>query len=222
MESTSQTTEGPASVDTSTMLEQRRNRWLKVLLSWHWISSALALSALLLFTVTGITLNHSADIPANPRTTGIQTSLPTDLLIQLNESKAEQPLAVPQSLRNWLALNYEVQLGIGEVEWSDAELYVALPRPGGDAWLSVDLYSGELLYEHTDRGWIAWANDLHKGRNTGLWWRLFIDVFALVSLVFCLTGLAVLWLHARERASVWPVVGLGLLVPVLLATLTIH
>src|SRR5690606_41511917 len=105
MESTSQTTEGPASVDTSTMLEQRRNRWLKVLLSWQWSSSALALSALLLFTVTGITLNRPAEIPANPRMTGIQTSLPTDLLSQLNEAKVQQPLALPQQLRNWLPFN---------------------------------------------------------------------------------------------------------------------
>lgn len=222
MENTSPTTVGPASVDASPRLERRRNRWLKALLSWHWVSSALALSALLLFTVTGFTLNHAADIPANQRVAEIHARLPDNLLARLNDAKAEQPSAIPESFRNWLMLEYGVYHGAGEVEWSETELYVALPRPGGDAWLSVDLDSGEFLHELTDRGWIAWANDLHKGRNTGLWWRWFIDVFAVVCLVFCLTGLAILWLHARERASVWPVAGLGLLVPVLLAVLTLH
>ncbi len=43
----------------------------------------------------------------------------------------------------------------------------ALPRPGGDAWLSVERDSGAISYEITDRGWIAYLNDLHKGRKPG-------------------------------------------------------
>ena len=54
-----------------------------------------------------------------------------------------------------------------EAEWSGREIYVALPQPGGDAWLSIDLATGEVQYERTDRGWISYLNDLHKGRNTG-------------------------------------------------------
>jgi len=43
-----------------------------------------------------------------------------------------------------------------------------MPRPGGDAWLSIETDSGVLLYERTERGWISYLNDLHKGRNTGI------------------------------------------------------
>ena len=44
--------------------QQRRGFWLRTLHSWHWISSAICLVAMLLFAITGITLNHSAAIEA--------------------------------------------------------------------------------------------------------------------------------------------------------------
>ena len=107
-------------------------------------------------------------------------------------------------------------------EWSADEIYLALPRPGGDAWLRIDLASGEVEYEHTDRGWIAWLNDLHKGRHTGTAWSWFIDLFSIACLVFSITGLLILQVHADKRPAIWPVVGLGALIPVLLALLFIH
>ena len=38
----------------------------KTLLRWHWISSAVCLIGMLLFAVTGLTLNHAAKIEAKP------------------------------------------------------------------------------------------------------------------------------------------------------------
>ena len=116
----------------------------------------------------------------------------------------------------------EIRLAEREAEWSDGELYVALPRPGGDAWLSLSSETGELEYESTDRGWIAYFNDLHKGRHTGEAWSWFIDFFAVACVVFSLTGLLLLQRHAGNRPSTWPLVGLGLVIPLLLALLFIH
>ncbi len=195
--------------------------WMRRLLTWHWISSAFALFGMLLFAVTGITLNHAGQIAAEARVTTVQETLPEALmepLLQAQRDAAELPLSVG----DWLLNQQGVKLPAGQPEWSEYEVYLSLPRPGGDAWLSIDLETAELLYESTDRGWIAYLNDLHKGRNAGQAWSLFIDFFALVCVVFSLTGLAVLWLHARERAAVWPVTGLGVLVPVLLAVLLVH
>ena len=203
-------------------LSYRRGAWLKTLLRWHWISSALALPALLMFTITGITLNHAADIPASTQVATYQTIVPKAVLAELRSTLSESPSALPRPFQQWLTTEAGIAVGGGQLEWSAGELYVSFPRPGGDAWLSVYLDTGELVYEKTDRGWIAWANDLHKARNTGLWWQGFIDVFAVICLVFCVTGFGVLWLHSKERASIWPVAGLGLLIPVLLVVLTIH
>jgi len=109
-----------------------------------------------------------------------------------------------------------------EAEWSDDEIYLSLPRPGGDAWLRLSLADGEIEYERTDRGWLSYFNDLHKGRNTGAAWSWFIDIFAGAALVFSITGLFILKMHAGNRPFTWPMVGMGLVVPALLALLFIH
>ena len=43
--------------------------WLGTLRQWHWLSSALCLAGMLLFAITGITLNHAAQIEAKPTIT---------------------------------------------------------------------------------------------------------------------------------------------------------
>lgn len=194
--------------------------WLGTLRQWHWISSALCLVGMLLFAVTGITLNHAAQIEARPDIVERQAQLPASLQEKL---LAEQPSeGLPAELEGWLESELKLELAGREAEWSDGELYVALPRPGGDAWLSLDLNSGELLFEATDRGWIAYLNDLHKGRNTGGAWSWFIDIFAAACVLFSITGLLLLQRHASGRPTTWPLVGAGLVIPLLLALLFIH
>jgi hypothetical protein len=194
--------------------------WLGTLRQWHWISSALCLVGMLLFAITGITLNHAAQIEARPAVTERQAKLPETLQRELLANRPEAGL--PDALGQWIEAQLDVDLTGRTPEWSDDELYIALPRPGGDAWLSLALDSGELLYESTDRGWISYLNDLHKGRNTGSAWSWFIDIFAAACVVFSLTGLLLLQRYAAGRPTTWPLVGLGLVIPVLLALLFIH
>lgn len=197
-------------------------RWhLGTVRQWHWISSAVCLVGMLLFALTGITLNHAASIPAEPTTRVIEAQVPADVLARVSVPEADDA-PLPDSLRDWLASEQDLHLGSVSGEWTEIDVYVALPRPGGDAWLSVDLTNGELFYERTDRGWISYLNDLHKGRNTGNAWRWFIDVFALACIVFCVTGLLLLMRHAGHRPATWPTVALGLVVPVVLIILFIH
>ena len=54
----------------------RHPGWLKTLHQWHWISSAVCLMGMLLFAVTGITLNHAADIGSKPEVSRRQAVLP--------------------------------------------------------------------------------------------------------------------------------------------------
>lgn len=201
---------------------QRRAWWRKTLVQWHWISSALCLVGLALFAVTGITLNHASQIGAEPVVTNRKAQLPDELKARLAAEQKQGKAPLPRELVAFFAAEVGVSVGHGDAEWSDGEIYVSLPRPGGDAWASVGFADGSVEYEKTDRGWISWLNDLHKGRNTGPVWTWFIDVFALACLVFAVTGLLLLQFHSERRPSTWPTVGLGLLVPVLLALLFIH
>lgn len=209
--------------------QQRRAFWLKHLHQWHWISSAICLIGMMLFAVTGFTLNHASQIEAKPAVETRHATAPAALLDALRaqepagEGKSrERKAPVPEALAAWLAQALDVDAGGREAEWSADEIYVALPRPGGDAWVSLELDSGAAQYETTTRGAISYLNDLHKGRNTGQAWSLFLDVFAFACLVFSVTGLFLLKLHAGGRLATWPLVGLGLVVPLLLAVLFIH
>ena len=204
--------------------QARRAWWLRHLLQWHWISSAICLIGMLLFSVTGITLNHPNAIAATPKIeTRVLTLEPG--LRQALAQQAEMPdglAPLPTEVRRWLTREIGRPVPRADAEWEADEIYLALPRPGGDAWLAIDLGTGTVEYELTRRGAVAWLNDLHKGRNTGPAWSLFIDLFALACIVFSLTGLAVLWIHARQRPLVWPMVGLGGLIPVLIIVLFMH
>lgn len=196
-------------------------RWTKTLHRWHWISSAICLAGLILFAATGITLNHASDIKASPQISQRSGQLPAELVSALRaEQGSNAPL--PPALRAWLA--GELRLAIGEqpAEWSADEIYLPLPRPGGDAWLRIERDSGAVEYELTERGAIAYLNDLHKGRHTGAVWRGFIDLFSVACLVFALTGLLLLQRHAGRRPATWPTVVGGIAVPALLAFLILH
>ncbi|MBB4857691.1 hypothetical protein HNO88_001002 [Novosphingobium chloroacetimidivorans] len=207
--------------------EPRKSRkvrafWVKQLHTWHWISAAVSLAAMLLFSVTGLTLNHAASIAAEPVVTQSSGRLPMALVESLpaaGDSHAPLPGKVAQAVAKVVPLD---PAGFA-ADWSDeGEVYVAMPGPGRDAWVSIDRTTGAVSAERTGRGWISYVNDLHKGRNTGSAWFWFIDVFAVACLVFTITGLVLLQLHAKHRPSTWPLVGLSLAIPVVIALFFIH
>ncbi|MBJ7515035.1 MAG: PepSY-associated TM helix domain-containing protein [Stenotrophomonas sp.] len=209
------------SVSTSVQQQQSRGFWLRTLHQWHWISSAVCLVGMLLFAATGITLNHAAKIEATPQVDNRQLELPAAVLDQLG-TREDGNAPLPRAARQWLDAQLDISIGGRAAEWSPEEIYLSLPRPGGDAWLSIDRASGAVEFESTSRGAVSYLNDLHKGRNAGPAWGWFLDVFAVACLVFCITGLFLLHLHARQRRMTWPLVGLGLMIPLLIALLLIH
>lgn len=200
----------------------RRGFWMRQLYQWHWISSALCLVGLLLFAVTGVTLNHAGQIEAAPQVMDRAVTLPPPLRGQVVGEDERKAAPLPDAVAAWLDDALQAGVAGRAGEWSADEIYLSLPRPGGDGWLSIDRATGEVQYEVTRRGVVAYLNDLHKGRNAGPVWGWFIDVFALACLVFAVTGLFLLKFHAARRVSTWPLVALGVVLPVLLALLFIH
>ncbi|ESQ79035.1 PepSY-associated TM helix domain-containing protein [Asticcacaulis sp. YBE204] len=194
--------------------------WRNQLRQWHWISSALCLVGMILFSVTGFTLNHAAQIEAKPQVTSWEKDL-TDGTIALLP-KAEDKVAVPADLAAAIKADTGIDVAKVAPEVSDSEIYFALPGPGFDEWLNIERDTGYVTYEKSHRGVIAVLNDLHKGRNAGPAWGWFIDIIAIASVIFCLTGLGLLWIYARGRRITWPLIGLGTIVPFILFLLFIH
>jgi hypothetical protein len=200
----------------------RKSFWLKQLHTWHWMSSAISLVGLLLFAITGFTLNHAAEIEATPASVERAAQLPPPLLAQVKPDDApDSKKPLPAQVAKFVGDKLQMPTA-GNAEWSIDTVYLALPRPGGDGWISIDRETGEVTSEVSSRGWIAYLNDLHKGRNSGAVWKWFIDIFVLACIVFTLTGLVLLWMHSKHRKSTWPIVIAGLAIPALLAIFFIH
>ena len=202
------------------MESRRRMQLYRTTHLLHWISAAVCFAALTLFTVTGITLNHAGAISAQPAIVNGDAKLPENLraLISNPDAQGEPPAAVTA----WAEEIFKLSLSGATAEWSDEELYLSAPGPGRDAWVSIDRASGAAKFETTDRGWVAYFNDLHKGRNTGIAWTIFIDVVAVAVLFFSITGLVLLWIQARQRTSTWPLLGGGVVLVVALMVFFAH
>lgn len=210
---------------TSTTLNRKRKRrsvWLRLLIHSHWMSSAISLVGMILFAITGITLNHASQIEAAPKIDNRSAVLPAPLQQVVNERDADGPAELPAELSAWIGQQLAVSTSDRQAEWSDDEVYLSMQGPGKDAWVAIDRESGDVEFESTTRGWVAYFNDLHKGRHTGTAWVWFLDLFSIATLVFCVTGLLLLYERAGNRRSTWPLVGLGLIAPWILILLFIH
>ena len=199
-----------------------RSFWLKQLHQWHWISSALCLIGMLLFAITGFTLNHAGQIEAKAQTVHGQAQLPAPLLKMVAGEDERKGAVLPAAVTDWIGATLDIDIAGRAADWSSDEIYVSMPRPGGDAWLSIDRASGKVESERSTRGVIAYLNDLHKGRHAGPAWGWFIDVFALACVIFSSTGLLLLKMHAAQRGATWPLVAIGLVLPLVLALIFIH
>jgi len=194
--------------------------WRNQLRQWHWISSAVSLMGLLLFAVTGFTLNHAAQIEAQPKVTKVERQVPETTLAGLASVTANAPLTPVQATAIRGATGVDVRGAT--VDADEDGIYLTLSAPGVDSTLEISRIDGRATYERTDRGLIAVLNDLHKGRHSGPVWAMFIDLIAIACVIFAVTGLGLLWLYARGRRVTWPLVTLGLVLPFILFLLFVH
>jgi hypothetical protein len=103
-----------------------------------------------------------------------------------------------------------------EFKVDDTECVVAFKGPGYSADAFVDRDSGHYTLTQSYHGPIAILNDLHKGRDTGFAWSIFIDVSAVFLVVISLTGLVLLFYLKLRRGPGLMVVAVGTVVVVAL------
>jgi hypothetical protein len=178
----------------------------------HWISSAVGLASLAFFSITGITLNHPDWFAAQPATSTQGVTLPPPWLDDFRNADELGQLELLS-----VELNQRWRLGVPRnIDRDEFEWVLDYQRPGGIDTVVLTLESGELTLEQVDDGLVATINDLHKGRHAGTAWVLLIDITALICLLFAVTGMLLLYVHAGKRRSTWPLVGLGTVLPLLL------
>ncbi|MEM6584840.1 MAG: PepSY-associated TM helix domain-containing protein, partial [Pseudomonadota bacterium] len=67
--------------------------WSRQFRQWHWISSALILALMLLFSVTGFTLNHPDWFETTPVSSARELEISAALKNALGGVESETPLA---------------------------------------------------------------------------------------------------------------------------------
>ena len=195
--------------------------WSHQFRQWHWISSALVLARMLLFGITGFTLNHTAWFETEPVSVASDFELSNELTTTLNEVESETALTAKATQSLTSETGVVVPQGATPIV-EFGEMILDLGGPGVDANLTVDLETGEAFYERIDRGIIAKLNDLHKGRDTGFIWGLMIAITALACVIFCISGLGLLAINARVRRSTWPLTTFGVVAPIIAYILFVH
>ena len=62
---------------------------------WHWISAAVCFAALILFTVTGITLNHASAISSTPEVRSGDATAPAPVMAVVAAGVTEEGVPAP-------------------------------------------------------------------------------------------------------------------------------
>ncbi|MGR5148123.1 PepSY-associated TM helix domain-containing protein [Photobacterium alginatilyticum] len=191
-----------------------------------YISMALLL-VVLFFSVTGITLNRPELFVKSQPTVEELTLLLPDSLFQSGKApfvpSEQRFLAYLQQYADMSGTPsaMEVFTDVEEGELVEGEISLDYKGPGFNATVFVDLTTKEAVIEKSHYGVVAVLNDLHKGRNSGEVWKWFIDITALLMVLFVLTGVCLLLPKKKTLATSLKWTALGSLVSLLVFFLAV-
>jgi uncharacterized protein len=155
----------------------------------HIYLTMLGLLVMLLFGITGFTINHEGGLfAATPKVTEAQGQVPMPLLA------AHDELRVVEHLRQAFA----IKGALTDFTELDGEFAIAFKEPGQVWDITVAKATGQATIRNEQYGMVALLNNLHRGRYAGPAWSLVIDFSALLVVLACLTGF-VLWLALPRR-----------------------
>jgi uncharacterized protein len=164
----------------------------------HTYLSAFAFMALLLFSATGVLLNHPEWFenyqPAETRVS-VQLS-PAELAAAKAASDPSRALAAAVGGKTPL----KGAFASGDRDGDHA--LIRLEGPKGASDLDVDLVSGHADVRLATASRLATLLDLHRGKNAGAAWRMVIDASAFLMIALSLIGFVLFFsLRFRLRTS---------------------
>lgn len=185
-------------------------RWLHIYLSM------ISFAIVFFFAVTGLTLNH-----ADKFTGQVHTSQEKGRL-DANWSRNPDTLHVDKlAIVEYLRRTNNIKAALSDFRIDDSQIGVSFKGPGFVADAFIDRATGDYELSKTSAGLVGVINDLHKGRDTGAAWSLFIDVSAILLTLISLTGMILLLFLKRRRLSGLLIAALGLLLAWLIYTIWI-
>lgn len=199
------------------------NRFMRLL---HSYSSMLVLVLLLFFAVTGITLNHTAFFSSSVGKYQLQQQYNLPAALQRNDlpSEPEQLNTLALTISEWLTDTHQLKGGQLQYEWLSDELalVIDIKRPAGYSNVWVDFAGNTVEVDSYFAGYLALANDLHKGRDAGASWSLLIDITAVACIIFALTGFYLMLRSNSQRNVGNSLALLGIVLALLAYLLSFH
>jgi hypothetical protein len=149
------------------------------------------LLVMLLFGVTGFTINHEEWFGATrPRVTETEGETPPQLLAK------NDALRIVEHLRN----TFRISGAMTDYDEVDGRLSIAFKEPGQVWEVEIEKSTGRTKVHAEAFNFAAVVNNLHRGRYAGPAWRWVIDLSALFIVLACATGI-VLWLALPRRRT---------------------
>jgi hypothetical protein len=166
----------------------------------HIYLTMLGLFVMLLFSVTGLTINHEIALgAATARPTQRESEVAAQLVAARDHSRIVENLRETFGIRGAMTNFSEF----------DDELAIAFKSPG-EVWdITIAKPSGKVTARSERYSFVAILNNLHRGRYTGPAWGWIIDFSAGLIVLACVTGF-ILWLalpRRRQWGIAWLVLG---------------
>jgi hypothetical protein len=182
------------------------NRKTAMLIRWlHIYVSMISFAIIFFFAVTGLTLNHADKFTDQVHTTQEKGKMPQNWTNTPDTLKIDK-LDIVEYLRK----THHISAALSDFRIDDSQIGVSFKGPGFAADAFIDRTTGAYDLTRTSAGFVGLINDLHKGRDTGPAWSLFIDVSAILLALVSLTGMILLLFLKRRRSSGLVIAALGL------------
>lgn len=175
-------------------------RWLHIYLSM------VSFAVVFFFAVTGLTLNHADKFGDEVHTKEDRGRIDSNW-VRTKDTAAIARLQIVEYFRS----TYKITAAVSEFRIDDEQCTVSFKGPGYVADVFINRRSGDYDLSQTSAGFVGLINDLHKGRDTGRGWSVFIDISAILLTLVSLTGMVLMLYLKKKRLAGLVVACLGLL-----------
>ena len=177
------------------------SRWLHIYLSM------VSFAIVFFFAVTGLTLNHADKFGSQVRTKETKGKLNAGWVKVADTTKIDK-LAVVEYLRN----THSIRVALADFRIDDEQCTASFKGPGYAADVFINRDDGAYTIQETSAGFVGVINDLHKGRDAGPVWGIFIDIAAVLMTLVSLTGMILILYMKKKRTAGLVVAVIGMLV----------